>query len=456
MKHFWLTAKIAFFFALLLGGTLFGILILFMHVAGHQLIDELGRLKALEGVALAEDVEGLLRRGHGLNDPAVRDLLGRAGRHHGATLTLKQPPQSALNPAPKPWHREFHNGPIDVRGRRCFVASSPAGELWIPVLGRAGADGEPVAPLHLIMRGPAHADVIHMAFRRGLLLIAGFTLLGVLALAAYLTTPLRHMSRSMDRVADGDLDHRVTVRGHDEVATMGRSFNRMTDRVQGMLRGQKELLAAVSHELRSPMTRMKMALELLRQSSPEQERLGDIDAEIDHMDALVDQLLAASRYELGSAEQAARSVDLRQAVNDAWQRTFAPDVPMKCIQKIDDDAAELTADPAAVAHIFDNLFANARRYVGSGTVTVNARRRGPRVRLTVADQGPGVTEAHLDRLFEPFFRADPSRGHDGSVGLGLMVVDKAVRAHGGTITASSNSPRGLVLSFDLPASTRPV
>ncbi len=467
MKRLWLTAKISVLFALLLSTVLAGILVLFMRVAGHDLIDELGRLRAMEGVFLAEDLERLLKAGHALDSPEIRRFLHAEQQRLGFSLAiLPGPPPVTSDLRRHPWHPEYHTGTVQIRDRSCYVAQVPAGELWIPIrsgLLEAGSlDADSLeATSFLIMRGPAHAEMIHEAFRRGLMAIACFSLLGVLGLALYLAWPLRRLSRSMDRIAEGDLDHRIQVSGRDEVAAMGRSFNHMADRIQGMVRGQKELLAAVSHELRSPMTRIKLNLELMRQSSHQTSRLDQVDTEIDFLDALVNELLHASRYELGAAELRPEDLDPLELAQEQWGLTGEIDPQATHLGhdqagstltlEADPDGLRVRADRTSTSKIFHNLLANAQRYA-PGPVTVKARIDGDRVRLEVTDQGPGVSDEDLDRLFEPFFRADRSRAlGSGNVGLGLMVAQKAVQAHGGKIAAHHSSPTGLTIEFDLPS-----
>ncbi len=297
--------------------------------------------------------------------------------------------------------------------------------------------------------GAAHHDFVVTVLQLGLVaavLMIGFSL--------YVTAPLRRMSRSMDRIAAGDLEHRVPVRGRDEVATMGRSFNTMAERVGAMLSGQKELMAAVSHELRSPLARMKVSLELLREGKGGAERLADLETDVDALDALVEELLLTSRIDLGAASLRPERLELETVCNEAWGRV-APEAEATGASlqlRLDPDARRVVADLALTVRLFGNLFENSVRYAGSGSVTVSAGREGGRVRLSVADEGPGVAETDLDRLFEPFFRSDGSRSRrTGATGLGLMIVRRAVEAHGGSVRAERGEPNGLVVRFDLEA-----
>lgn len=278
----------------------------------------------------------------------------------------------------------------------------------------------------------------------------------VVGLAVYVTAPLRRMSRSMDRIAAGDLEHRVRVRGRDEAAAIGRSFNAMAERVRGMVVGQKEMMAGISHELRSPLTRMKVSLELLRQGGGDGDRIADLEGEVDLLDGLVEEMLLASRIDLGSLPLAIETLALDDVCAEAWERVadVAREQGTVLELRCGDDGDRVRADRGLTVRLLGNLFENAVRCAGPGTVTVSTERAGDRVRIHVVDRGPGVADADLSRLFEPFFRADASRSRKtGAAGLGLMIVRRAVEAHGGEVRASHAAPGGLAVSFDLPAAT---
>jgi len=311
--------------------------------------------------------------------------------------------------------------------------------------------------LHLFGRTVLHADgdlgAAHHTFIIKVLQLGLVAMVLIIALAVYVTRPLRRMSRSMDRIAAGDLEHRVPVRGHDEGAAMGRSFNAMAERVRAMIVGQKELMAGVSHELRSPLTRMKVSLELLREGKGGAERIADLEADVDALDGQVEELLLASRFDIGSVPLALEVLDLTDVGQQAWTRVAeqaevqGTTLHFRCA----DDAREVLADRSLVLRLLGNLFENSVRYAGPGTITVSSERQADRLHITVTDEGPGVDETDLERLFEPFFRADRSRSRKtGAGGLGLMIVRRAVEAHAGNVQAYRSDPRGLAVAFDLP------
>ena len=293
----------------------------------------------------------------------------------------------------------------------------------------------------------------HTSFVIAVLWVSLVAMVLLTALSIYVTTPLRRMSRSMDRVAAGDLEHRVTVRGRDEGAAMGRSFNAMAERVRGMIVGQKELMAGVSHELRSPLARMKVSLELIREGNGGVDRIADLEAEVDVIDDLVEELLLSSRIDLGTSPLAVKGVDVGDLCRDAWTRVADQAAPKGMTLEIAcaDGATRVQANRALAVRLLGNLFENAVRCADRGRITVSADRRADRVHITVTDEGPGVEASDLERLFEPFFRADRSRSRKtGASGLGLMIVRRAVEAHGGSVLARRVEPHGLAVEFDLP------
>ena len=311
--------------------------------------------------------------------------------------------------------------------------------------------------LHLFVGRVMHSHLplgeAHDAFVVTVLWLGLVAMLLMIAFSVYVTAPLRRMSRSMDRIAAGDLEHRVPVRGRDEGAAMGRSFNAMAERVRGMIVGQKELMAGASHELRSPLTRMKVSLELLREGKGGADRIAGLEADVDALDALVEELLLASRIDLGSVPLAFESLDLADLCREAWTRVAdqAEATGATLQLRFADDARQVQADRSLALRLLGNLFENSVRYASPGKVSVSSERQADRLRITVADEGPGVDAADLERLFEPFFRADRSRSRKtGAGGLGLMIVRRAVEAHGGHVEARRSDPRGLAVTFDLP------
>jgi len=452
-----MTAKIAAIFAVLLTLSLLATSHLFGQVVGRDVVQEIITARADTGTVLAEEVEGLLVE-HALDDEVVAEHLLRRARELGIKVVLLDAEGNCvassrkLGCGPPRVRDEGRRGGRSRRGREYRLGHGKPFEVSVPIL----ADGVEVGTL--AMTKPDQPVPDRGVFISGLLKIGAGGLVAAVLLALYLTAPLRRMSQSMDRISTGDLEHRVGARGRDEVARMGRSFNTMADRIQSMIRGQKELMAGVSHELRSPLSRMKLSLELLRAQGADETRLQDLESEVDALDGMVEELLVASRLDLGSQTLVSQEASLQQLAADAWKRVEAQasseGIELAC--EIEASADAVRVDSPLVVRVLGNLFENAVRYAGEGTVRLRAVRLADRVEIAVSDDGTGVSPEHMRRLFEPFYRADPSRSRrTGGTGLGLMIVRRAVEAHGGEVRAESATEGGLAVVFDLPAVTAP-
>ncbi len=449
MRFIRITVRIALFFAALMLILLVLTLHLFGSVLGDEYIQELGTIRAQEGVLIIERLEDLLADNE-INSEIIVSLLNRTANERGLRITLMDtedlPIVETPGSAPRVPHRRWHE--MEIRNRPCEVSGPPGLHVRIPVT----FEGRRVATL--LVSGHIHSLESRTAFIHGLFAIGLVGLAGIVLLTFYVTAPLRRMRRSMDRVAAGDLEHRVKVKGGDEVAQMGTSFNTMADRIKEMIVGQKELLAGVSHELRSPLARMKVNLELLRGEGVPTSRLDELESEVDSIDGLIEELLVASRLDLGSATLAPVDLLLDDLVEQAWGRVAeeARQRGMNLKRDLAEEAGTIHMDPSLGRRILGNLFENAVRYAARGNVTVSSRRQGAAIEVAVSDEGPGVSEDHRERLFEPFFRADPSRSRKtGASGLGLMIVRRAVEAHGGTVRAENSPGGGLQVTFSLPA-----
>jgi signal transduction histidine kinase len=216
----------------------------------------------------------------------------------------------------------------------------------------------------------------------------------------------------------------VQVEGTDEVAELARSFNLAAERIERLVNAQKTVLASASHELRSPLTRMRMAVELLP-GTDRPELRARLSTDIEELDALIGELLLASRLDaldtLGSTEE----IDLLALLAEEASRTGAD---------VSGEAVSIRGDPRMLRRLMRNLLENARRHAGGATVeaSVHALETGG-VRLTVADRGPGVPQSERERIFEPFYRSPGAMESDGGVGLGLSLVRQIARRHGGDV-----------------------
>ncbi|MCK6517531.1 ATP-binding protein [Myxococcota bacterium] len=276
----------------------------------------------------------------------------------------------------------------------------------------------------------------------GLLTVAA-TALGAL-LARSVSRPLNVALTAMDRMAEGDLGHRLPEQGPKELQDAARGFNRLAERVDGMLRREKELMAAISHELRTPLTRMRLELELLRDSGASESRIAAMEGDLIELDELVGELAELSRLELGAARLTLEPLGARALIEEAARRVPLPEHSLEVVG----DGFVLQGDRRLLLRALENLLRNVGRYTPPGTVAkIVARDR----ELIVEDEGPGVAPEALARLAEPFFRVESSRSKaTGGLGLGLFIARRVAEVHGGQLIAEARPGGGLRVRLRLP------
>jgi signal transduction histidine kinase len=257
-----------------------------------------------------------------------------------------------------------------------------------------------------------------------------------------LTRRLEALKHGVEAFGAGALSHRVAEDGRDEVAAVARSFNRAAARIEALLRSHQSLLANASHELRSPLARLKMALAMLDEApAAERARLeGEIDANIAELDALVDEVLLSSRLEAGAALEPQDSVDLLGLAAEEAARVDAAAAG---------EALRTRGDERLLRRALRNLLENARRY-GGREVEVRVQRQGGEAELRVNDRGPGVPEAYRERIFEAFFRLPGHAERAGGVGLGLALVRQIAERHGGRVRCEPREGGGSSFVLALP------
>jgi signal transduction histidine kinase len=281
-------------------------------------------------------------------------------------------------------------------------------------------------------------------------------------LARGMTQPLRDMASAARAMETGDYSRRVRTRSRDEVGQLAVAFNRMSAEMALLEQSRRDLVANVSHELKTPITAIRAHLENLADGveQPNRETLQVMLAQTERLGRLVDQLLDLSRLESGEVPLHAETFGLAPLV-DRVASEIAVGRSVDDIELRDDVSERLLvhADEERVHQVLFNLVDNAVRFTPpGGTVTVSAALDDDRVVVIVADTGVGIGPEHLPRLFERFYRADPARSRDdgGGTGIGLAIARSIVEAHGGRITAESEPGRGARFTFDLPAATAAV
>jgi len=286
-------------------------------------------------------------------------------------------------------------------------------------------------------------------------------------LARYLTSPIVQLRGATQKLASGDLTARAGVPGsrrHDEMAELMRDFDRMAERLENLVTAQSRLLTDISHELRSPLARLTVALELARQRSGPQANtaLDRIDRETNRLNELIQRLLTIARLEAGDESIEKIPVHLEQIVLDIAKDAAFEAQSRHChVEVTVAEACVVAGSPSLLHSAIENVVRNAVRYteehttvqvrLEQGVAIENDTFHGPEAVVRVTDSGPGVPEDALDKIFRPFYRIDDARGRQtGGVGLGLAITDRAVRLHHGTIRVANRPQGGLVVEIRLP------
>lgn len=278
----------------------------------------------------------------------------------------------------------------------------------------------------------------HFALVLGLvaLMIAGLCY----PLARRITRRIEELRRGVEGFGAGELGSRVQVEGRDEVAALATQFNRAADRIEALVASQRRMLASASHELRSPLARLRMAVELLADAAPQQRALAsEASRDIEELDALVGDLLLGSRLE--ASPVASEAVDLGALLAEEAQRAGAQDLSI--------GTAEIRGDAAALRRLIRNLLANARSH-GQPPIEARLEARDGGSRLVVEDRGAGVPEHERERIFTAFYRPAGHREGDGGVGLGLALVRQIAALHGGTVRCEARPGGGSRFVVELP------
>jgi len=258
-----------------------------------------------------------------------------------------------------------------------------------------------------------------------------------------LTRRLEALQQGVEAFGAGALGRRVPEGGRDEVAALAASFNRAAERIEGLVRSHQSLLANASHELRSPLARLKMALAMLDEApTAQQPRLRrEIEANIAELDALVEEVLLSSRLDARGDVVQREPVELLGLAAEEAARTGAgvAGVPLT-----------VRGDDRLLRRALRNLLENARRYGDGGAVEVHVGRSGAQAEVSVEDRGPGVPEAYRERIFEAFFRLPGHAEKAGGVGLGLALVRQIAERHGGSVRCEARAGGGSRFVLALP------
>jgi len=281
-------------------------------------------------------------------------------------------------------------------------------------------------------------------------------------LSRYLTTPLLKLRTTTNELAEGNLGARVAnklTKRRDEVGQLGRDFNVMAERLESMVKAQQRLLGDISHELRSPLARLGVALGLARQRSGAEANgaLDRIERESDNLNEMIKQLLELTRLESGTDVRKRTEVDLAALVHDvAEDADFEARSVNRSVKVVATEACSINGVEELLRSAVENVVRNAVRFTPEGTaVEVALRRQNGYVDhfavISVRDRGKGGHEEALEKIFRPFYRAEDARDRQsgGGAGLGLAITERAVRMHGGAVEATNADDGGLSVEMRL-------
>ncbi|HEX6829576.1 MAG TPA: ATP-binding protein, partial [Burkholderiales bacterium] len=265
--------------------------------------------------------------------------------------------------------------------------------------------------------------------------------IGAYPISRRITRRVERLQSQVEALGAGNLSARVEVEGSDEVAELAASFNRSAEKIERLVGAHRALLASVSHELRTPLSRLRIAIALL-----EKEYRSDLKAQVERniaeLDELIGELLLASRLDTIAGPDGTEDVDLLALVAEEGARSGAD---------IFGDPVTIRGDPRLLRRLTRNLLENARRHApdAPAEVRVRARPEGG-AWLRVADRGPGVPESERERIFEAFYRLPASERQESGSGLGLALVRRIARRHGGEVRCLPRDGGGSVFEVELP------
>jgi two-component system sensor histidine kinase CpxA len=392
---------------------------LIRHFQAQQIedaVDALQRGGPKEADAFLARRSRSLRATHYLTDASGRDLVTGDDR-------------SSLLNAPRPLF-----GPPRLGDQ--FIVVEPS------------ADGR----YRLIIVAPPPLDVWAFAPYYALILAAIAFLCWLLAVG--IVTPLRAVAAAVDRFGRGDLATRVPVTRRDEIGQLAHAFNEMAGRIETLLTAERRLLQDISHELRSPLARLNIGIELARTAEDRDAAAIRLQKEVDRLTSLVGSLLEVTRVEGDPASRRSEVMNVGEILSHVVQSCSLEADARQCRLVVNDATAHsLRGDPELLRRAIENVVRNAIRYAPAGTDVELRTEDGPAgLVITVRDAGAGVPDELLTRLVQPFFRVEDARDYSptSGVGLGLSIAHRAVQLHHGTLVAENAHP-GLRVKLMFPA-----
>ncbi len=358
-------------------------------------------------------------------------------------------------------------GPGSRLARRAIRSGSPetliAPRVVVVARPVTGPSGRRYALVGAVSRRLARTESGPWDLGLRILLVVTTAGLVCYGLARYLTAPLVKLRGAARKLAQGELDSRVGAsvgKRADEYGELAQDFDLMADRIQQLVVSQRRLLGDISHELRSPLSRLNVALELARKSASAETAgyLNRIEIEAERMNQLIGQLLTLSRLESQDPKVQGSRLDLDEIVHSVVaDADFEAAGQKRCVRLVSARRCQVHGSAELIRSAIENVVRNAIRYAPENStveVSLDEERRGANggAVIRIRDHGPGVPETSLEHIFEPFYRVGDARDRQsGGTGLGLAIAGRAVRLHGGSICARNAPTGGLLVEIRLPA-----
>jgi signal transduction histidine kinase len=382
-----------------------------------------------------ESARGALSSG---GTKALKDYLSRLDRvfggssHYlldsdGTDLLSGENRAALLPPAPRTQWRTRANGHY-IRSHR-----SPDGLYWICAVG--------------LLEGPHIWTFLPYYF-----LVIGATFVLCWLTSVGVVSPIRKIAASIALFGQGDLSVRVQTQRQDEIGQLGRSFNQMAERLERLIVSERRLLGDISHELRSPLARLKFAIRLARTSADSDAALDRIERDVDRIASLVAGIVEITALEFDPAVQAAEIARAGDIVDEVTRDCAVEAEIRGCRIAVNGSlAGQVLGNRELLRRAVENVLRNGIRYSPEhSTIDVCVAEDSRAATIAIRDYGPGVPEESLARIFDPFFRVEEARdAKGGGSGLGLSIAKQAVRVHHGTITAENARP-GLRVQITIP------
>lgn len=316
--------------------------------------------------------------------------------------------------------------------------------------------GGEMGGLHVLFEKRTPDEHHEGAFALGLLGICLFIALLVIPVSRFITKRINRLGQSALQIAGGDLSHRATVKGKDEIGELGRAFNLMADKLERMIKGGRELTANISHELRTPLARIRIAEQLLKEKLERNDYedwarlLKDIREDIEELDLLIGRILDLSKLDIHESPLIREPVDLLAIIEELLER-FTPTISQKGLRLKRELSQDYiyNGDREILRAALSNIIGNAVKYTPEGDeLSVNMHAEEGGATISVTNTFEAMTEEDLARIFEPFYQA--KKTPEAGSGLGLAITKKIIEKHGGKIEAH-NVSEGLKIEIHLPA-----